>query len=153
MISFVAAFGADADHAQQVLRDFEIMFGGHLILNRFEFGGEKLDDLAALGTDHVIVVLVFVIMFVMRAAVAEAHFARESGIGKDFEGAIDGRLADGRVFFFDELIEVFVREVLFGAQKDIQDQITLGRAFETFLLDMFKKDFLLFAQWLRRGHA
>jgi hypothetical protein len=79
--------------------NLKIVFGGHLILERFQFGREKLDDLAALRTDHVIVMLMFVVVFVVRASVAKAHFAREPGLGEDLERAIDGSLADGRVFF------------------------------------------------------
>src|SRR5215204_6229239 len=95
------AFGTDADDAQQVLRDFEMMFRGGRVLNGFELGREELDNLAALRTDHVIVVLMFVVMFVVRASIAEAHLARESGFSEQLERAIDGRLADGRVLFFD----------------------------------------------------
>ena len=43
--------------------------------------------------------------------------------------------------------------MLFGAQEDVQDEFALGGAFETFLLDVFKKDFLLFGQWLCCGHC
>ena len=95
------AFGAEADDAQQMLCDLEVMLCGHRILNGFELGRKELDNLPAFGTDHVIVVLMFIVVFVVRAPVAEAHLARESGFSKQFERAIDGRLADGRVFFFD----------------------------------------------------
>src|SRR5687767_11614740 len=64
------AVDADADDPQQVLCDLKLVFGGHGVLDRFEFGREKLDDLAALGTDHVVVMLVFVVVLVMRASIA-----------------------------------------------------------------------------------
>jgi len=139
------AFGADTDHAQQVLRDFEMMLRGHRVLDGFELGRKELDDAAALRTDHVIVMLMFVIVFVVRASVAEAHLAREAGLSEQLERAIDGRLADGRVFFFDELVEVFVREVFFGTQKNIQNQVTLRRSLQPLFLDVFKEDFLFFS--------
>jgi hypothetical protein len=95
-----AAFGAAADDAEKMLRDLEIVFRGHFVLQRFKLGGEKLNDLAALRTYHMIVMLMFVVVLVVRASVAEAHFARESGVRQNFEGAINRRLPDRRVFFF-----------------------------------------------------
>jgi len=95
------AFGAEADDTQQVLGDFEVMLRRHRVLDGFELGREELDNLAALRTNHVIVMLMFVVVFVVRAPVTEAHFTCESGFSQQFERAIDGRLADGRVFSFD----------------------------------------------------
>lgn len=137
-----------------MLRDLEVVFRGHFVLQGFEFGGEKLDDPAALRTDHVIVMLMFVVVLVVRTSVAEADFARESSIGQDLEGAVNGRLPDGRVFFFYELIEIFIREVIFRSQEDVEYEVTLGGTLEPLPLDVFKKDFLLFSSWFFcRHHA
>src|SRR5687768_9171598 len=137
-----------------MLRDLEVVFRGHFVLQRFEFGGEKLDDLAALRTDHVIVMLMFVVVLVVRTSVAEAHLARESGVGEDFQGAINGCLPDGRVFLFYKLIEIFIRQVLFGAEEHVEYEVTLGGTLEPLLLNVFKKDFLLFSSWFFcRHHA
>src|ERR1051325_3154694 len=125
-----------------------MMLRCHRVLDGFELGRKELDDAATLRTDHVIVMLMFVIVFVVRTSIAKAHLAREAGFSQQFERTIDGGLADGRVFFFDELVEGFVREVLFSAQKNIQNQVALRRALEAFLPDVFKEDFLLFGQWL-----
>ena len=78
------AVGANADNAQQVLRDFKLMLRGHGVLKRFEFSRKELDDLAALRTDHVIVMLMFVVVFVVRASVAEANLTRQAGFGESF---------------------------------------------------------------------
>jgi len=93
----------------------------------------------------VIVMLVFVVVFVVRAPVAEANFACEAGFSQDFQRSINGGLADRWILFLHESIQIFVRHVLFGAQKNIQDQVTLRRAFQPPLLDVFKKNLLLFA--------
>ena len=103
-----AAVDADADDAQQVLGDFEAMLGGHRVLDGFEFGGVKLDDLAALRTDHVVVMLVFVVVFVVGASIAEPDFACEPRFGEEFQGSIDGGLADARIFFLHQTVEIFV---------------------------------------------
>src|SRR6185295_17038510 len=87
-----SAFVADADHAQQMLSDFKLMLGRHRVLNRFELGRKEFDNLAALRTDHMIVMLMFVIMFVVRTPVAETNLARESCFGEQFERTINCRL-------------------------------------------------------------
>ena len=38
--------------------------------------------------------------------------------------------------------------MFFSAQKNIQDEVALRRALESPLLDVFKKDFLLFGYWI-----
>ena len=123
------AIGADADNAQQMLRDFEPVLCGHRVLYRFQFSGIELDDLATFRTDHVVVVLVLVVVLVMRAAITKANFARQARLSQKFERAIDRRVTNGWVFLLHQAIEILAREVLFGAQKDIQDQVTLGRSF------------------------
>ena len=146
------AVGANADNAQQVLGNFKLMLRRHGILQRFELSRKELDDLATLRTNHVIVMLVFVVVFVVRAPIAEANLARQAGFGQEFQGAIDSSLTDGRVFFFDELVEIFVREVFFSTQKNVQNQVTLRRPLQPPSLDVFKKDFLFFGWLLGRGH-
>ena len=98
---------ANADNSQQVLLDFKAVLGGHGILKSFQFSRKELDDLAALGTDHVIVMLMFVVVFVVRTSVAEANFARETCFGQQFERAIHGRLTDGRVLSLHQPVEIF----------------------------------------------
>ena len=120
------------------------MLCGHGILKRFELSRKEFDNLAALRTDHVIVVLMFVVMFVVCASVAEANFARKARFSEQFERAIDRSFADGRVLLLHEAIEIFVGEMFFGTQKNIQNEVPLRRALEPSFLDVFKKDFLFF---------
>lgn len=134
-----------------MLGDLKPVLGGHRVLDGFKFRGVELDDLAALGTDHVIVVLMFVVMLVMRATVAEPDFARESCFGQEFQCAINGRLPNAGILFLHEPVEVFVGEMFFGTQKNIQNQVTLRSSLQPFPLDVFKKDFLLFS-WFCLGH-
>src|SRR5215216_1943706 len=42
--------------------------------------------------------------------------------------------------------------MFFSAQKNIQNQVALRCTLQPLLLDMFKKNFLFFRQWLYRGH-
>ena len=138
------AVGADTDDAQQVLCNLETMLSRHRVLQRFEFRRKEFDYLAALRTDHVIVMLMFVVVFVVRASVAKANFTREARFSEQFKRPVDSGLADGRIFLLHEPIEIFVGEMFFGTQKNIQNEVALRRALEPSFLDVFKKDFLFF---------
>ncbi len=141
---YPSALGTDSNNPQQVLGHLEPMFCRHRVLNRFQLRRKELDDPAALGTDHVVVVLVFVIVFVVSDAVAKTNFAREPGFGQEFQRAIDCGLPDARVSLPNQAIKIFAGEVRFRAQEDVENQVTLRRALESLLLNMFEKNFLLF---------
>ncbi len=139
-----ATLRANSDDPQEVLGHLETMFCRHRVLNRFQLRRKELDDPAALGTDHVVVVLVFVIVFVVSDAIAKANFAREPGFGQKLQRAIDSGLPDAWVFLPDQAIKIFAGEVCFRAQEDFENQVALRRALESLLLNMFEKNFLLF---------
>ena len=64
-----------------MLLNLEVVPGSHRVLKGFEFGGVEFDNLATLNADHVVVMLMLVVVLVVRAPVAEAHFACESRFG------------------------------------------------------------------------
>ncbi len=129
---------------------FETKLFRHLVLQRLDVRRKELDHLSALGADHVVVVLVVVMVFVIGFVIAKTDFACKTGLGKQFERAIDRRVADGLVFAVDEQVKVVAREMLFGAQKDIEYQVTLSRTPQTRRLYMlveyrlFDRKFVLF---------
>ena len=92
LLLLAPAISADADHAQQVLSQLKSVFRGHRILNSFQLGRIEFNDLSALRTDHVIVMLMLVVVLVMRATITEANLAREAGISQQSQRAIDRRL-------------------------------------------------------------
>ena len=79
---FTATVGADSDHPQQVRSQLELVLCGHRVLESFQFRRVELNDLAAIGTNHVIVMLVLVVVFVVRASIAKANFARQARVGQ-----------------------------------------------------------------------
>jgi len=72
-----AGIGADPDDAQQVLGHLKTVLRRHRVLDCLELGGKELDNPATLGTDHVVVMLMLVVVFVMGDAVAKAHCPRD----------------------------------------------------------------------------
>ena len=97
--------------------------------------------------------LVFVLVFVVSPIVAEADFPCEPCFREKFEGAIDGCLAHARIFLLYELIEIFVGEVFFTAKKDVENQVALSGALESFFLNVPKKDFLFFSHRFGARHV
>jgi len=147
------AFSADPDDTQEVLGNFKLMFCGHRILNCFEFSREEFDYLAALRTNHVIVVLVFVVMFVVRAPIPKANLTREPRLSKELQRSVDGSLTHRGIFLFDQPIEIFMGEMLFGAKKYMEDQVSLRGTFQPFFLDVFEEHFLFFCYWFGPCHG
>ena len=67
-----------------MLLHLKLVSGRHSILNGLEFSRVEFNDLATVGTDHVVMVLVFVVMFVVGQTISEANFARQTGFGQQF---------------------------------------------------------------------
>jgi hypothetical protein len=84
-------------------------------------------------------------VLVARAAVAEAHLAREPRLDQQLERAVDGRVPDVRVFLLDEMIKVFAGEVLLGAQKHVENHVALRRPLQPGALDVPVKNLFLFS--------
>ena len=54
----------------------------HLILKVLNIGREKFDHFATLGTDHMIVMFVIIMMLVVGLVVAESDLACQAGFGQ-----------------------------------------------------------------------
>ena len=77
-----ATLSTQTNDSQEMLLDFKLMLRSHGILNRFKLGGEELNDLATRRTDHVVVMLVFVVVFVVSASITEAHLTSKASFGE-----------------------------------------------------------------------
>src|SRR5215510_3073261 len=99
--------------------ELKLMLCGHFVLDCFQFRRVELDDLSALRADHVVVMFMLVIMFVVRATVAEAGLARKPSLGQQLERPVHGCLADARIFRADQPIEVITRDMTLSTQKDL----------------------------------
>jgi hypothetical protein len=84
-----------------MMRKPEPEFVRHFVLQLLDAGGKKLDNAAALGADHVVVMLVVEMMLVIGLVVTEPHLAGESGLRQELQGAINRGVPDGRVFAMD----------------------------------------------------
>ncbi len=98
---------------------------GHLILQLLYVGRKELDHLAAIGADHMIVVFVIVMVFVVGLAVAETNLTRKAGLGQEFYRPIDRCQADRRIFPVYKAVEILAREMFFRPEECLKYQVTL----------------------------
>src|SRR5215470_11494330 len=96
------------------------MLRGDLVLPVFDLFAIELYQPAAFGADQMVMVLVVVKMLVTRVGVAQTLLARQPAFGQEFESSVNGRKAHGRVFDFDDVVEVFGAEMAFGFEKDFE---------------------------------
>lgn len=142
------AFGANTPDPQTVMRRVKAEFVGHFILHRFDRLRKELDHLSALGADHMVVMIVIVMVFVICLVVAEPNLPGQPGFGQELQRPVNGRVADGRVLFLHQPVQVLACEVLFGAEEDIHDQVPLRRPPQTCLLDVCQEDLPLLTELL-----
>ena len=88
------------------MRKLESKFVRHLLLQSLDLFREKLNYPAAFSADHVIVMFVFEVVFVVGLVVAKANFSGEARFGQKFKGAVDGRVADGWILFLDQPVKI-----------------------------------------------
>ena len=100
-----------------------------------------------------IVMLVFVVVFVVSTSVTKSNFARQTRLCEKLECSIDRRLAHTRIFFFHQTVKVFIGKMRFRTKKDVEDEVSLGGAFETFSLNVVQEDFLFFRHWFEVCHV
>src|SRR3982750_786137 len=89
--------------------------------------------------------LMFLVMFVVRASIAESHFARETCFRQQLQRAIDSGVADARILIVDEPVKIVARKMFFSSQKHLEDQVSLRGALQSLVLDVLEEDFLLFS--------
>ena len=89
-----------------------------------------------------------VLVLVTGDAVVEGHFAGEPAFGQQFQGAIDGGVADAGVFFLNQAVKLVGRKMIAGFEKRAQNRVALGGLLQTDALQMTVKDVLSFADHL-----
>ena len=125
------------------MRKLEPKFVRHLLLQNFYLLRNELDNLAALRADHVIVMFVLEMVFVVGLVVAKSNLTGKPGLREEFESTVHRRVADRWILLLNQPVEIFACQVIFLSEKDLQDQITLRGFPETCLLNVLQEDLLL----------
>jgi hypothetical protein len=138
------ALRANAEDAMAVMKRFEVVATSYFVLQLFDLFAVELDQRSALRANQMIVMMVFVFVFIQRAAIVKLDLSSEAALLEEFQRAIYGRKSYRWVFRSYDGVEVFARYVAFGVQEDIKDQIALSRSFQSGAFEVLVKDICLF---------
>lgn len=144
---------ANAPQPEAVVRGPEPEMVCHLILQSLDLGRVELDHTAAVSADHVVVMLMVIVMFVIGLVVAKTDLTGKARVGQQLERSIDRSLTDVWIQPLDQLIKVFAGQMLLGTQKRLEDKIALGGTTKTGALQMLEKHFLFLCKlFVAPGH-
>ena len=93
------------------------------ILHGLDISVVKLDRLAALHADHVVMMLMVVEVFVSCDAVGEIDLSSETGIDKDLHRAIHRCVTDARITGTDHPVNILYTSVPFVFEKCFKDEL------------------------------
>src|SRR6266446_8836272 len=82
-----------------------VVSAADFLLQLIHFAGKELHRTPAFGADHVVMAAAVVLMLVAGDAVVEGDFAGQSTPGEQLERAVDGGVADARIFFLHEAVQ------------------------------------------------
>jgi len=119
-----------------------------VLLEFLDFVGEELDRAATVGADHVVMAAAVVLVLVARDAIVESDFAGKVALSEELQGAVDGGVADPRVFLLDQAVELVGGEVLAGFEEGLEDGVALGGVLQADALEVLVEDALGFADHL-----
>ena len=100
------------------------------------FRRKKLHRAAALGADHVVVAAAIVLVLVPRDAVVKGDLAGQAALGEQLQCAIHRGVADARVFFLHQPVELVRRKVVTGLKKGSQNRVPLRSLFQADIFEM-----------------
>jgi hypothetical protein len=84
-------------------------------------------------------------VLVKDSAVVELKLARKTALFQEFQSSIYGCESDRRVPGLYYRVEVFARDMAFGVQEHIEDQLALVGALEPLPFEVLVKDLFFFA--------
>jgi hypothetical protein len=104
----------------------EAKFPGNLFLQCLDLTVFKLDDLPAVGADHVIVVPLAGGMLEQGTALAELALVGKASLLQQFQGPIDGDEPDPAVAAADSAVQGLGANVGVGGEEGPGDQLALA---------------------------
>ena len=117
-------------------RQHEPEIFGDLLLKALELLIIELQDLSALVTDQVVVMLLVALgVLVTSVAVGEVSFFRQLTVLEKFDRSVDGRVADSLVYLANLTIEFIDAHVTVRREEDSRDVVALGRGLQALLLE------------------
>lgn len=123
--------------------DQEAVALGHFVLQLLDRLVFELFDVAATGTDQVVVVLPLAHVLVAGLAVAELHLAGDARLGEELQGAVHGGVADVRVLGPELQIQLLDAQMPVAGEETVEDDVALLGRLESALGHEFGESFFL----------
>ena len=147
VVLFAAVF-ADPIDLKGVPGGEVVIFAADFLLELADLLGKELDRTATVGADHVVVTAAVVLVLVAGDAVVEGDFAGQATLGEELQSAVDGGVADARVFFLYKAMKLIGGKMVAGFKKRAQNGVALGGLLQADAFEMAVQDVLGFANHL-----
>jgi hypothetical protein len=147
VVLFAAVF-ADSIYLKRVPGRKVMVFAADFLLELADFLGKKFDGTTAIGADHVVMTAAVVLVLVARDAVMEGDFAGQAALRQQLQRAIDGGVADPRIFSLYQAVQFVGGEMVAGFEEGMQNGVALLGLLQPDTLQMAVKNLLGFADHL-----
>jgi hypothetical protein len=127
------------------------MFAPYFLLQLAYLAGKEFNRTPAFGAYHVVMTASIVLVFVACDAVVEGDLAGQSALRKQFQGAVDGRVANVDIFLLYQAMQFVSRKVITSLQKGSENRIPLCHLLQPDPLQMAMQNVLSFADHLVRN--
>ena len=127
-----------------------VMSAAYFLLQLIHFVREKFHRTAAFRANHVVMAAAVVLVLVTGDAIVESDFAGQAALGQQLESAIDGGVANSRIFLLHQAVQFVRRKVVASFQERAEDGIPLRRLLQADFLEVPVKNFLGLAHHLAR---
>jgi len=138
----VGIFSLAAVQIQRVVVDLNIKNLLNGFFNRLDARVTKLNHLARVGHDDVVVILVKIRFLVMRLVLPKLVFADQCAIKQQFNGIVQGGAAHAIVLVFHFEVEMLNVKMVLAIVNFLKDGVAFGRFPVAFVLQIHRKNVL-----------
>ena len=144
----LATVFTDAIDLKRVPGGEVVILAADFLFELADFLRKEFDGTATTGTNHVVMTAAVVLVLEARDAIVECDFAGQAALRQQFQGAVDGGVADAGIFFLYQAVEFVGGKMVAGFKEGTQNGVALGGLLEADALQMLVKDVLGFADHL-----
>lgn len=108
-------------------------------LHVFQFRYKELNGITTGRANHVVVRSTVQAVFVTRHPVVKIHLVGEATLDKQFESAINSRIADARIALPCKSIQLLDAEMITRGEEYVENAVALGAPFEAFFAEAIGK--------------
>jgi hypothetical protein len=147
-VVLLAAVFANSINLKGVASGDVVVFVSDFLFELADLLGKKFDRTATAGANHVVMAAPVVLVLVAGNAVVERNFTGQAALGQHFQSAVDGGVADARVFFLHQAVKLVGGKMVAGLEEGVENHVALRGLLQANTLQMAVQDLLGFANHL-----